>query len=150
MRKRVIAAFAGSVYAVIYGFWTMLLTGGGHGNFVWIGLFIFVEFFGLYFPLMAFLTFGLKSFSAKLIYTSLILFNLLASTVMILGWITEPATERASDFDRTVQLDGIGFVLITATIHFLPTLIFAGVLVKTLLTATSEDREDNLLDLKLS
>ncbi len=48
-RKRLIAGTVGVAYAVLYGFWTLLLTGGGHVNFIWFFLFFSVEFCGLYF-----------------------------------------------------------------------------------------------------
>ena len=58
--KRIIAGAIGLLFAVVYGLWTMMLTGGGHGNFIWCLLFLFVEFVGLYFPLMAILAVDLR------------------------------------------------------------------------------------------
>jgi hypothetical protein len=147
-KNRVIAGGVGLLFAVIYGFWTAILTGGGHVNFIWIGLFIFVEFFGLYFPLMAVLAVNLRSFVTKIVFASLIAFNLLASSIMILGWVSEPPDDRPSDFERTVRANGIGDVIFFAAIHFLPTMIFLFILIKSILSGPSPDEDDSIsLDL---
>lgn len=133
--RQVIAGAVGLVYAVIYGFWTMLATGGGHGNFVWIGLFLFVEFFGLYFPLMCVLAVNLRSFFIKILFGSLIAFNLIASTIMILGWMTEtePLKNGMTDFQRMMEGSGIWSLILCAAAHFLPTIVFAFLLVRSIL-----------------
>ena len=150
--KRVIAGIIGFAYAVTYGFWTMLLTGGGHGNFVWFGMFLFVEFFGLYFPLMAVLAVDLRSFIIKVVFGTLIAFNLIASSVMVFGWITEtePVRNGLTDFERRLQLDGVGFIIIEITVHLLPTLIFAFLLVRSILFARSIVGNDDSASLNLS
>jgi hypothetical protein len=125
IRKRVIAGIVGIVYAVAYGFWTMLITGGGHGNFIWLFLFLFPEFLGLYFPLMLVLSVDLRSIFAKSLYGALIAFNLVVSAIMINGWVSEPGNDdRPSDYSRMVEINGIGTVLFMAALHFLPTLVF--------------------------
>lgn len=150
-KKRPIAAAIGIVYAFIYGFWTMLLTGGGHGNFIWLGLFLFVEVFGLYFPLMSALAVDLRPWFAKIVFGSMIGFNLIASTIMILGWVNEPGVgERPSDFSRNVQVSGIESVVLWAFIHFLPTFIFAFLLTRSILARDSLVNEDRLASLNLS
>lgn len=150
--KKLIAALVGLIYAVVYGFWTMSITGGGHGNFIWLGLFVFIEFFGLYFPLMIVLAFDLRSQLRKIIFGSLIAFNLVASTVMILGWATETETagERPSDFAKMIQINGIGFVIFCALAHFLPTIIFAFLLTRSILFNKSLSDDDDLVRLRLS
>jgi hypothetical protein len=149
--KEVIAGIAGLVYAAIYGFWTMLATGGGHGNFIWIGLFIFVEFLGLYFPIMAVLAMNLRSRMTKIVFGSLILFNLVASVIMILGWITEAGEDgRPSDFSRQMEISGLGVILFCGAFHLLPTAFFGFLLIRSFLfgQALAEPNEMIILDLE--
>ncbi|MBX3243007.1 MAG: hypothetical protein KF685_00880 [Acidobacteria bacterium] len=65
--KRFLGAFVGLIYAVLYGFWTMLNTGGGHGNFLWFILFVITSFFGTFFPIIGFLIVDMRSFLTKII-----------------------------------------------------------------------------------
>lgn len=149
--REVIAGLVGLAYAAVYGFWTMLATGGGHGNFVWFGLFIFVEFLGLYFPIMAVLALNLRSRMTKIVFGSLILFNLVASVIMILGWMTESGEDgRPSDFSRQIEINGLGVVLFCIAFHFLPTVVFAFLLIRSVLfgQALAEPDEMVLLDLE--
>jgi len=149
--RQVIAAGTGLLYAVMYGFWTMLATGGGHGNFIWFLLFLFVEFVGLYFPLMCVLAVNLKSFFVKVIFGSLIGFNLIASTIMVLGWIldTEPGRNGTTDFERMMNINGVGWIIFSIAAHFLPTLIFAFLLVRSILLGTSLGKDDDNVSLNL-
>jgi len=150
--KRIIAGAIGLLYAVIYGFWTMLATGGGHGNFIWFMLFLFVDFCGLYFPLMAVLAVDLRSFMVKVIFGALIGFNLIASVIMIVGWMTETETagRSPSDFERMMQANGIGVLIFCIVAHFLPTLIFAFLLIRSIHFGTSLADEDDSVSLNLS
>lgn len=148
--KRLSAGIAGLLYAGLYGFWTMLATGGGHVNFIWLFLFLFAEFFGLYFPLMAVLAVDLRRRFTQIIFGGLIAFNLIVSSVLIYGWITEPGSDRPSDFSRTVRANGYGGVIVYAAVHFLPTIIFAVFLI----LATARDKpassDDSSISLRLS
>lgn len=146
-RKRFIAGAVGVVYALLYGFWTLLLTGGGHVNFIWFLLFFFVEFCGLYFPLMAVLAVNLRGMFLKTIYGGLIGFNLIVSVVMIADWVTEEGTDRLSDFERTVNANGHGAVVLFALIHFLPTLVFSVLLLRAI---KKGEAEEGLTEIRLS
>ncbi len=84
--RRLAAGFAGLIYAALYGFFAMFATGGGHGNFVWLFSFIFIEFFGIYFPVMGVLAVDLGSRFTKVIFGSLIIFNVIGSLLMLWGW----------------------------------------------------------------
>lgn len=130
----------------------MLATGGGHGNFIWFLMFMFIEFVGLYFPLMAVLAINLKSFIVKVIFGSLIGFNLIASTIMIIGWIFETETygRDVNDFERMLQVNGIGMVIFSTGAHFLPTVIFLFLLIRSILFGTSLTDEDDSVSLNLS
>lgn len=129
----------------------MLLTGGGHGNFIWFMMFLLIEFFGLYFPLMAVLSIDLRSLLIKIIFGSLIGFNLIASSIMIYGWITEVGENgKPSDFSKMVQVSGIESIVICAAAHFLPTVIFAFLLIRSILFSGSLPEEEITVSLNLS
>lgn len=147
-KKRLIAATVGLFYAVIYGFWTMIATGGGHVNFVWIWLFIAVGFLGLYYPLMAVMAVNLRNFVTKLIFGTLIGFYVIASTVILVGWVNEPATDRPSDFSRAMRVNGADGLAFCAALHFLPVLVFSFFLIRpTLYKSSVSDDETTVLDL---
>jgi len=148
--KRFIAGAVGLLYAVVYGFWTLIATGGGHVNFIWIFLFVSVGFLGLYYPVMAVMTVDLRSRVIRLIFGCLIGFYLLASTIMIVGWMKEPATDRASDYSRALQANGIPGILFCAFFHFLPTIIFAFFLTMSIFRRDSRPEEEMIVNLKLS
>lgn len=148
--KRLVAGAIGLGYACMYGFWTVLSTGGGHVNFIWLGMFVFVEFFGLYFPLMAALAVDLRSMMSKVIFGSLILFNVVASSVMIVGWITEKEVVRQgqTDFERTIYVNGYGSFFLELGVHFLPTIVGTAWLIRSIITGPAADEEQSLgLDL---
>ena len=148
--RRLIAGVGGVLYAVVYGFWTMIATGGGHVNFIWLFLFILVDFFGLYFPFMTLFAVDLRSKLKKIIFGSLIGFNLIASSIMIFGWVNEPTTDRPSDFSRAIRANGTEGILLCAALHFLPTIIFTFFLIKSILRADPRPEEDRFVNLKLT
>lgn len=142
LTRRIIGIVAGIIYALIYGFWTMFITGGGHGNFIWLFLFFFPEVLGLYFPLMCFLATDLRSLFSKVAFGVLIAVNVIVSSVLITGWINEPSTgDGPSDYSRMVQANGIGAVVLCAGLHFLPTFVFIGVLIRAISIADRGDSE---------
>jgi len=147
--KPILAVVGGFVYALIYGFWTLFITGGGHGNFIWIGLFLFTEFFGLYVPLMAFLALNLTTLFRKVVFGSFVCFNVISGIVMIAGWVNSPdEPDRASEFHRQLQINGLTFVLICAFIHFLPTVIFLTILIRSIVAPKAPiESNPTLLDL---
>ena len=125
-----------------------MLTGGGHGNFIWCLLFLFVEFVGLYFPLMAILAVDLRSFLAKMLFSSLICFNLIVSLIMIVGWMTESGA-GPSDFQKMWQM-GAGWVVFAAFAHFLPTIIFLFLLIRSIMCGSSLSVDDQTVSLNLN
>lgn len=148
-QRRLAAGSAGVIYAVLYGFWTILLTGGGHVNFIWFWLFLTVGFFGLYFPLMAVLAVDLRRLFTKIIFGILIAFNLIVSTVEIYDWTNHPGDDRPSDFSRTVRANGIEAVILFAAIHFLPTIIFAVLLVMSIARKRPQVEDEGVISLHL-
>ena len=149
--KRVVAGFVGLVYASIYGFWTILLTGGGHGNFFWLFLFLFSDVIGLYFPLMAVLAVDLRPRLTKIIFGSLLAFNVIASSMMIATWVTEVSDDyRPSDFSKVIEMFGLNSILFWAGIHFLPTFLFAFFLIRSIMRGESIIESERIIDLKLT
>lgn len=150
--KRILAGAIGLLFAVVYGFWTMLITGGGHGNFVWFVMFMTVDYFGLYFPLMSVMAVDLRPKLIKIVFGSLIGFNLIASSIFLLCWvigIPVGAAEK-NDFSEMLRINGIGWILICAAAHFLPTIIFSFLLIKSIMFGSSLSDDDRSGGLNLS
>lgn len=148
-RRRLIAGAIGVVYAIIYGFWTIMATGGGHGNIIWLLLFIFTEFCGLYFPVMAVLAVDLRGSIPKIIFGTLLALNLTASSLLIADWVTEDPA-RQGDFSRLIERGHIELILFSAAVHFLPTLVFAFLLVRSIILDKTAGEDASLTDLRLS
>jgi hypothetical protein len=148
--KQVIAGGVGILFAFIYGLWTLMATGGGHGNFVWLWLFIAVDFIGLYFPIMTVMAVDLRRTVTKFIFAALIVFNVIASLIIINGWMTEPAaaTGKLTDYQKQTRF-GIEGILFCIAFHFLPTLVFAIVLIKAMIYGTPPPDEDGILTMNL-
>ena len=148
--KRIIAGVVGTLYAVVYGFWTLFATGGGHGNFIWFGLFFFAGCFGLYYPIMAILAIDLRERFIRIVFGGLIVFNLAASIIMIVGWITEQGGDRASDFSKVIQHSGLGSVVFCAAMHFWPTILFSVLLIRSVVGGGSIANADAPVSLNLT
>lgn len=149
-RKRLIAGLIGLAYAVVYGFWTMLATGGGHINFIWLFLFLFLGFGGLYYPMMAMLSVNLRGMFRKIVFGGLIGFNLIVSVVMIADWVTAKGTDQPSDFERTVNANGYVAVVMFGLIHFLPTLAFSFFLLRAIKNGDPDRNSNRLTEIRLS
>lgn len=126
MKPQALYAGLGFTYAVIYGFWTMLITGGGHGNYVWFLLFCYVSLLGLYFPLMGALYADLKLKSARRVFLTLLFFHFAASSILLIGWVVGVADEFFYDgLAQTVELMGATSLALFATLHYMPSLVLA-------------------------
>ena len=148
-KRTLIAGLVGFAYIFIYGSFAAFETGGGHGNFVWIMLFIFVNCFGLYFPIMAMLGVNLRSYSVRMIFSCLLAANLVASIVMIAGWITETSGDgMPTDFERSYNVVGASGLIICGVIHFLPSVLFLVLLIRSFLS-TDEITGTDAMSLKV-
>ena len=147
--KQLIRGAIGALYAFVYGLWTMLITGGGHGNFVWLMMFLFVEFFGLYFPIMAVLSVDLRSRATKLVFGSLILFNLIGSFVLIGGWIFDTSDKSSRDFAKAWERGDFSSILFCVVVHFLPTIFFTFQLIKEMYSGSDSPDDDQMVTLDL-
>jgi len=95
MKSRLIGAAIGLVIALFSGFVSLLSTGGGHGSYMWLFLFVIPNLCGLYFPLMGCLGANLSSYSTKLAFGSLLAVNLIVSVVMAFSFsMNDPYTEK--------------------------------------------------------
>jgi hypothetical protein len=128
--KNIVAAIIGIAYAVLYGLWTAIATGGGHVNFIWFWMFFTIEMFGLYFPLMTVLAVNLRSQLTRMLFGCLITANVIASSLMIYGWVNEPPSDQMSDFERSLRVNGYGGLMFCGMLHFLPAGIFYFLLFK--------------------
>jgi len=119
--KQIIAAAVGGVYAVIYGLWTLMATGGGHGNFIWLQLFLTIHLCGLYFVGMSVLMVTLYDRSALTAFGILSLLNVLASIALIVAWLL--GWWGTTQFDRQHPLS-VSALMFCGFLHFLPSAIF--------------------------
>ena len=90
MVKQIIGAAIGLLYAIVYGFFSMLITGGGHANFLWMMAFIFTFFFGLFFPIAGGLVADIDNRAARISLVGLLCLNHLATIwFFFLGGLTD-------------------------------------------------------------
>ncbi len=147
--KRCLGAFVGLVYAVLYGFWTAFITGGGHGNFLWFFLFFFTFFFGLFFPVMGFIVVNLRPFWAKVSFAAILCLHFIATFVLFLPLMFEDASmmmwgntsTAITDIYKSWERSNIFFILMTA-IHILPVLIFTILLLKSIFLDKRENEDE--------
>jgi hypothetical protein len=131
MGKRVIGGVAGLGYAICYGFWTMLLTGGGHGNFIWMILFFTAYFFGLFFPVMGALVVDLRSVIAKAVFGTFLFVSLLINVIMITPILLGSPGDTTTDFEKSLARD-TAMVIFSAIVHFLPLAVLSLFLVRSI------------------
>ncbi len=148
LRKRIIGGLIGGAFAAIYGFFTILTTGGGHGNLVWFLMFVIAEFFGLYFVVMGALAADLKTFFQKVLFASLLAYGFLVSILMIGMWIGGGNSDWTNDFSK-VWTSNYGLVLFTGVVHFFPLMIFTFILVRSILVGEPNDESENINSLGL-
>lgn len=122
--RRIIRGVVGLLFAFVYGMWTILATGGGHGNFIWFYLFMITGFYGFYYPIMASLSADLRPGVLKVVFGVLIIFNLVASAALITAWVFGLTGKRLDEFDKTFEAVGLWRLLFSGAVHFLPTVVF--------------------------
>jgi hypothetical protein len=116
VKSRVVGLVVGIIYAVGYGFFTALATGGGHGNFLWLMAFFITFFVGLFFPAAGFLVSDLSKFWARVSLLTLLSLNVAATFMMF--WSLTPE-EEWKDFAKSWDRSAGVFVFMTA-IHCAP------------------------------
>jgi hypothetical protein len=97
MSRRVVGFLSGLVYALGYGFFTMLVTGGGHGNFLWLMAFLVTFFGGIFFPVAGFLVADLRQVWARTALTVVLFLNLFATIFLFVGFLDEDGWQDISE-----------------------------------------------------
>lgn len=127
----------------------MLLAGGGHGEIVWLIMFLTAGLAGFYYPIMAFLSVDLRSLISKSIYGSLIGFNLIVSFFWLIRSGFGSDMGRPSDFQKMGNSEPF-LVLFAAFAHFLPTIVFLLILINLFVFGSSLSDEDKTVSLNLN
>lgn len=96
----------------------MLATGGGHGNFLWLLLFLYAEFLGLFFPLIGFALPDLRPIWARAVAISLVVANLVISIIVVIWGGVDQDIQKS--WQRSPEL----FVVL-ALAHFVPLILIA-------------------------
>lgn len=147
--KQIIWGVSGVLYAFVYGLWTIMATGGGHGNFIWFFLFLSVNFCGLYFPIMAALAVDLRENPAMIAFGSLLGFNLLASVGLIIVWLVGIENDWFDPFEKAYAAMGLWGLLFCAVLHFLPSIFFSIRFITSLMWGSSANDDEGIaLNLK--
>jgi hypothetical protein len=119
VKKRFAWAAVGLIYAVIYGFWTALLTGGGHGNFLWLVLFLLTYFFGGIFPAMGFILADLRPIWAKSAGLAISLVSAALTVFQLCSLGPEGTEDLIESWNRSAAL-----FVVASLIHVLPLAAF--------------------------
>jgi hypothetical protein len=138
MKRRVVGTLVGLAYAVICGFLSLLSTGGGHGSFMWLFLFVVPGLCGVYYLLMGYLAADLGNSEHRWIFGILLGVNLIVSLLIIWGSITDdPYTLKA------LELEPIVSIMLTA-IHLVPSFALGIRLLSSILTDEQTDENSTL------
>lgn len=125
MKKRIIWALAGVIWAVAHGFITMFMTVYWPGNFFWVFAFFFGYIFGLLIPVIAFVTADTKQFWAKIAGWSLIAVALALTILSIDSQGPDMRSYIADFWGGSLVL----FILMSI-LHCVPIAFFVGRLVR--------------------
>ena len=148
MGKRVIGGLVGLGYAICYGFWTMLLTGGGHGNFIWMILFFTAYLLGLFFPIMGALAVDLRPIIATAAFGTLLIVSLTIHVIMIAPILSGSPGDMSSDLQKTWARGG-SMVIFSAILHFLPIAVLSLILVRSIVFGEETIENDETITLGL-
>ena len=133
MKRRLIFAALGFAYAFLYGLWTVFITGGGHGNFIWFMLFFFGYLGGLFFPIAGFILADLRPLWARATGLSILIVNL-TLTVFHFATMGEIShNDLAESWDRS----STGF-MVASVIHAFPAVLLLALICRSFLVQQSE------------
>lgn len=133
-------AAIGLVFAFVYGFWTMFITGGGHGNFLWLMLFFFAYIAGLFFPIAGFIVADLRPLWAKSTGLAILAVNLFLTVLHFATMGEEGTKDLAESWDRS----STGF-MVAAAIHVFPAALLFGLVCRSFLL---EEQVSETIDLR--
>lgn len=132
MKRRFAGAAIGVIFSIFCGYISLLSTGGGHGSYMWISLFVIPELCGIYFAVMGFLGADLRASAFRWIFGILLSVNTIVSSIIIWGNVAnDPYTIKAWSSDPSAA------IFVTA-IHVMPTVILATMLGLRTMLATRE------------
>lgn len=136
----------GLVYGVVFAFLSAMATGGGHGNFVWIFIYI-IPFIGpvIYFPVMGFLAVNLRSFFSKIVYVGLLVTHYLVFASLTLFSSGEMAEDNAKMLSRDPA--GLIIMIVAYLIGQVPLVLL---FVRSLLGGSNENSEDESENLSIT
>lgn len=149
MAKRVIGGLLGLAYAIGYGFWTMLLTGGGHGNFIWMILFFTAYLFGLFFPIMGALAVDLRPIIVKAAFGTLLFVSVLIHFLIIAPALSGGPGDMTDDLQKS-WARGPVMVIFSAIVHFLPIVALSLILVRSVFFGAKTVEHDEPVGLGLN
>ena len=139
MYKRLYVSIVGFAYAVVYGFFTLFITGGGHGNFLWFMAFLITFFCGLFFPIAGFLVVDLRKLWARIALLTLLFLNLFATLWFFWSGLGDDGYE---DLVKSWTRNFIGFIIFSA-IHIVPVLVLWIITLNKIWAADSEESESD-------
>ncbi len=112
-------AAVGLMWACSYGFLAAAVTGGGHGNFIWLVTFLSGYFFGIFIPVMGFVGADLRPFWAKTTGVSLLALWLSFSILPVSGSDNGLIEDMARSWARSRLL-----FIVMSFLHLIPTTVF--------------------------
>lgn len=136
MKKRLIFAAIGFAYAFVYGFWTFFITGGGHGNFIWLMLFYFAYLAGLFFPIAGFVLADLRPLWAKSTGIAVLIVNFVLTVLHFATMGEEGSEDLTKSWDRS----STGF-MVASVIHVFPAVLLLALICRAFLIERSEATE---------
>ena len=145
-KYRLTGTAVGLVYGVAFAFLAAIATGGGHGNFVWIFIYI-IPLIGpvIYFPVMGFLAGDLRSFFSKIIYVGLLITHYLVLASLTLFSTGEMAEDNAKMLSRDPT--GLITMIVAYLIGQIPLVLL---LVRSLLNGSIEKGDDESKNLSIT
>lgn len=103
VRYRILGFVIGVAYGLGLAIFTMLLTGGGHGNFLWPTMFFNTTFFGLIYPILGVFVFGLRSAAEKFIVGFILAVHFIFFTLFVFAELTNPSSGPRDTINFTVD-----------------------------------------------
>lgn len=131
--KRLIGLLIGLIVGAIYVLFAALMTGGGHGNFIWILMFFPPMLGFLVFPIIGFLAVDLKARIYRIIFVLVMLFHYAGILIQLYG------SEALLNDTRKIWAFQPGVTILCATIYLSVQMVIWAFFVRGLLSASATD-----------